>query len=373
MLTKFESARYSEYYFAIDFGLSNSSLIEQLIFIMNKYCEYLSDENSYIDNTYYFKFYLSDIVNQKSQLDKFMLENYPNIYYLSIGQKPTSGAKVALEGVFLKSMNAIEIINKGYYSALSTGDYTHIIGHISPEEVGSSYLETKNIFGQLNLKMHNRNATVEDNIIRTWFYIKDIDNNYQGMVDSRNEYFDNIGMNKNTHYIASTGIQGVNENHKSYITFNYLSMIGIHSDQIKYLKALNYLNPTHEYNVAFERGVRVNFNDQMRYYISGTASIDNKGKVLHINDVKSQLERVIVNIKSLLEDGEGYLADLKIMIIYLRDPSDYKLINDFMGYQTYINCPYLILEGAVCRPEWLIEAECIAIKRCQTNRYRNYL
>lgn len=373
MLTKFENLKYSEYYITIDFGLQNSSLIKQVENIMNEYLRCLNQENSLTNDTYYIKFYLSDIVNQKNQLDDFMSKYYPNIYYLVIGQKPASGAKLVLEGVFFRSLNTIEFIEKQQQRIILTDHYKHIIGYILSETENSSYIETTDLFEKLNEIMLNHNASIISNIVRTWFYIKDIDNNYQGMVDSRNEYFNKIGMNKDTHYIVSTGIQGNNEKYKSYITFNYLAVIGIHSKQIKYLKALEYLNPTHEYNVAFERGVRISFNDQMRYYISGTASIDNKGNVLFINNVISQLKRIIINIENLLNDGKGSLVDLKIMIIYLRDSADYKLVSNFMEIQTDVNCPYLILEGAVCRPEWLIEVECIAIKKSQSDEYNNYL
>ena len=43
-----------------------------------------------------------------------------------------------------------------------------------------------------------------------------------------------------------------------------------------YLKALDHLNPTHEYGVAFERGTRVSLPGKYQYFISGTASINNQ-------------------------------------------------------------------------------------------------
>ena len=51
--------------------------------------------------------------------------------------------------------------------------------------------------------------TMERNLIRTWIYVTNIDVNYQGVVEARNDIFDKEGLTADTHYIASTGIGGI--------------------------------------------------------------------------------------------------------------------------------------------------------------------
>ena len=53
------------------------------------------------------------------------------------------------------------------------------------------------------------------------------------------------------------------------------------------------------------------------------------------------------------------INDIGYFIVYLRDISDYMSIARFMG-MAYPAIPYVIVEAKVCRPEWLIEMECVA-------------
>ena len=50
-----------------------------------------------------------------------------------------------------------------------------------------------------------------DLIHRTWIYCRDIDNNYRGLVEGRNGCFDRYGLTPESHFIASTGIEGCTE------------------------------------------------------------------------------------------------------------------------------------------------------------------
>ena len=50
------------------------------------------------------------------------------------------------------------------------------------------------------------------------------------------------------------------------------------------------------------------------------------------------------------------------MIVYLRDPSDYDAVKA-MYDEKFPNVPKVIVLAPVCRPTWLIEMECIAVKK----------
>ena len=54
---------------------------------------------------------------------------------------------------------------------------------------------------------------------------------------------------------------------------------GLQPGQIQFLYAPTHLNPTYEYGVTFERGTAVTYGDRKQIFISGTASIDNKGEI----------------------------------------------------------------------------------------------
>ena len=48
------------------------------------------------------------------------------------------------------------------------------------------------------------------------------------------------------------------------------------------------------------------------------------------------------------------------MIVYLRDPSDLALIEGRLR-ERVPDLPLIIVQGSVCRPEWLVEVEGVAI------------
>ena len=100
-------------------------------------------------------------------------------------------------------------------------------------------------------------------------------------------------------------------------------------------------------------------NSKKSFFISGTASIDKHGNVIYVGDVMRQANRLLENINALLKDGGATLDSAKYFIVYLRDISDYATVEEFMK-QRFPSVPHVIVQAKVCRPEWLIEMECIA-------------
>ena len=48
------------------------------------------------------------------------------------------------------------------------------------------------------------------------------------------------------------------------------------------------------------------------------------------------------------------------LIVYLRDPTDFGRVAGYLD-ERFPSLPTNIVQGAVCRPQWLIEVEGIAI------------
>src|SRR5271165_2894502 len=70
------------------------------------------------------------------------------------------------------------------------------------------------------------------------------------------------------------------------------------------ITALKVLNEAYDYKSSFSRGLRIDLNGLRIILISGTASIDETGKTVHVGDFKAQLRRTYYNITGLLE-SEG--------------------------------------------------------------------
>jgi enamine deaminase RidA (YjgF/YER057c/UK114 family) len=81
---------------------------------------------------------------------------------------------------------------------------------------------------------------------------------------------------------------------------------------------------------------------------------------LHRGDVVRQLHRALDNVAALLHAGAMRPADLLHLIVYLRDPADFATISGAVQER----CPGLpvqVVQAAVCRPEWLVEVEGVAV------------
>ncbi len=224
----------------------------------------------------------------------------------------------------------------------------------------SSFDETTTVFRQLTAALAEQGGTLAADCLRTWLYIKGVDVFYQGVVDSRIGIFERHGLTRDTHYIASTAIEGAGGQRYEVVTMDAYSVLGLSPAQISYLNDFDLLCATHDYNVTFERGTRVGYADRAHHFISGTASIDHRGDVVHRGDVLRQLGRALENVEGLLRSGGATLADMMHLTVYLRDSTDFGRVRDCL-HERCGGLPTLVVQAPVCRPDWLVELEGIAV------------
>jgi len=322
---------------------------ERLTVLYDKVRDYLQAEQAQQRQLSYTKVFLSDISNQEEELRRspLMTDYIGTAAYTIIQQSPIGGAKI---GVLLKTSDEPDAFIM--HSLRLTDDEVMNFG---------SYMQTIMLFDKYLAILQEQGLSLKDHCVRTWIYVRDIDTNYDGVVKARNDVFRQHGLTIDTHFIASTGIGGRSMGKNVCVAIDFLTAPGIRPDDLLYLKALDHLNPTHEYGVAFERGARVALPGKYQYFISGTASINNHGEVINVGDVTRQADRLLENIGALLADGGATMSDVRYFIIYLRDLADAAAIDDYMQ-QHYPDVPYIITHAKVCRPAWLVEMECIAEK-----------
>lgn len=305
----------------------------------------------------FMRYFLSDATNQAP-----LIANTHDCTVSFIQQPPLDGSKVALwiylqKGTEVSSMNGSTVVSHNGYRHIWTMGLTNTsvdTSYMQTWKTMLSYIDTLKLFG----------ATLKDNCIRTWFYVRDVDTQYGGLVKSRRECFMEQGLTADTHYIASTGIGGTPADPKAIIQMGCYAITGFEAEQQRYLYALTHLNKTEEYGVTFERATLMQYGDRDHIYISGTASINNKGEVVHVGDVRKQTYRMWENVEKLLEEGGMAFDDIMQIIVYLRDGADYKLVQKLFE-EKFPDKPCVITLAPVCRPTWLIEMECIAVKKAQ--------
>jgi enamine deaminase RidA (YjgF/YER057c/UK114 family) len=149
------------------------------------------------------------------------------------------------------------------------------------------------------------------------------------------------------------------------------AITGLEPEQQHYLYAPTHLNPTYEYGVTFERGTIVEYGHRDHIFISGTASINNKGEVVHVGDIVQQTKRMWENVEALLKEGGADFQDVMQIIVYLRDTAYYEVVKDLFA-DRFPHIPTIITLAPVCRPTWLVEMECIAVKERQHEKFRKF-
>lgn len=312
------------------------------------------------------RYFLSDATNQQPLMDK---DEDCAVSYIQ--QPPLDGSKLALWIYLQRGTEVIANADKWYSAIVRHNGYEHIwTMHMTTSE-GSSYGQTEQLLVEYAKLLENHGMTLEDNCIRTWFFVRDVDTQYKGLVVARWENFTQHGLTPETHYIASTGIGGTPSNPQSIIQLGCYALGGFEPEQQRYLHAATHLNRTSDYGVTFERGTLLQFGDRDHAIISGTASINNKGEVMYVGDIEKQTHRMLENVTMLLKEADMTMDDVAQVVIYLRDAADYETVS-CMFREKFPEIPAAFVLAPVCRTSWLIEMECIAIHPANHPEYRNF-
>ena len=311
------------------------------------------------------RFFLSDMANQKERLLATLPDNAACATSV-IQQPPMDGTKVALWAYLIEG--AVTQMLPCGLSETRHGVYRHLWGGGAVNRAANAEYQMRLLFQEYVMQLMGQGGRLADHCIRTWIFVHDVDTNYAGVVKVRNEVFATQQLTPESHFIASTGINGSAGDAAVKVSFDTYALLGIVPGQVHHLYARTHLNPTYEYGVSFERGTYVEYGDRRHVFISGTASINNKGEVVHPGDIRRQTERMWENVEALLAEAECGFDDVQQMIVYLRDPADYHVVRTL--FEARFNAvPRVFLWAPVCRPGWLIEMECIAVRRVDSKEY----
>jgi enamine deaminase RidA (YjgF/YER057c/UK114 family) len=137
----------------------------------------------------------------------------------------------------------------------------------------------------------------------------------------------------------------------------------------KAISAPETLNEAYDYAKpsSFSRGLRLDIKGVTILLISGTASVDEYGRTIHVGDFRAQTWRTYQNITKLLEAEGATWKDIVRTTCYLRDiERDYEAFNEirtqFFQEQGLDPLPASTgIQAILCRPDLLIEMEAMAI------------
>ena len=198
------------------------------------------------------------------------------------------------------------------------------------------------------------------NVIRTWFYLDDILEWYDGFNAVRNAFFEKHGIFDGL-VPASTGIGGGNAAGGALVAD--LIAIEPKSPALSLRAVPSPLQcPALEYGSSFSRAVEIRTPGEQRLLVSGTASIAPEGHTIHVGNVDAQVATTMEVVGAILEScGLGWQDSVRA-IGYFKHANDIGAFDRYCASAGLPALPIIITKNDVCRDDLLFELEVDAIR-----------
>jgi len=220
----------------------------------------------------------------------------------------------------------------------------------------SAFEQTTNMFEVADDLLQQAGMNFSD-VMRTWIYLPEMERDYSDFNRARRQFFKARGIDP---VPASTGIGArlIAKEHKLS-----LGICAIKSEpQIeRIVMTTPTLNEAPEYGSDFSRGMRVWEANKISILVSGTASIDEGGTTVYVDDFEGQARRMLLNVEALLKAQGANFSDVVYAITYLKHPEDSHRLEEIFHEAGYEGFPNVIVAAEVCRPELLCETELVAV------------
>jgi len=196
---------------------------------------------------------------------------------------------------------------------------------------------------------------------RTWMWLGDILPWYGQFNGVRNKFFTErglIGKGSRQSMPASTGI-GLGLSNNGQFGMDLIAVLEP-AKSIEFLSAGGKQQCALEYGSAFSRASRANSPAGKTIFVSGTASIDEKGVTTNLNDAKGQVEATIENVRAVLRGTNCSDKDVVQVIAYCKTPQVQDVFEQFKGK---LDWPWVTVICDICRDDLLFEIEATAVKK----------
>jgi enamine deaminase RidA (YjgF/YER057c/UK114 family) len=222
-------------------------------------------------------------------------------------------------------------------------------------QTDSSEVEAYDMFQAAEMLLHEEQMSFHD-VVRTWIHHSRIDRDYSGLNRGRTRFFREQGLALPP---ASTGIGGM----PCFKARNMCLSLYAIEDASRIMQPMSTptLNEAWAYGSDFSRGVKVTGKNGITLFVSGTASVDEKGCTAHTGDFEAQVARTILNISALLEKQQSSFRDVVFAITYIKNAEDAPRLNRILAREGISGFPNALVQASVCRPDLLCEMEAIAI------------
>jgi enamine deaminase RidA (YjgF/YER057c/UK114 family) len=197
-------------------------------------------------------------------------------------------------------------------------------------------------------------------VVRTWIHLRDIDRDYDVLNAARRRFFRDAGVDLRP---ASTGVAGALAAAAHDVSMSLIALHAGDADAALDVAPVStpLLNEAWSYGADFSRGLRVTDANKVAIHVSGTASLDDSGRTVHVGDFAAQADRMLHNIATLLAGQGAGFADVVSGVTYLRHAGDAARLRPVYRRHGFDDFAHVLVEAPLCRPDLLCEAEVLAL------------
>lgn len=239
--------------------------------------------------------------------------------------------------------------------SFALGDQKYLFAGSICGKPGKAFEQAHSMFSRADDVLAREGMHFRD-VMRTWIYLREMERDYGEFNRARRQFFRERNV---TLLPASTGICGSPLLLEADFTLAFCAIQGPRPLTTSAMTTPT-LNEACTYGSDFSRGLRVVETNKVGLYVSGTASVDEEGRTAHPGDFAAQVERMLLNVETLLAAQKGSLQDVVSAYTYLREPGDAPAFRRILRERGLADMPNMLVHAAVCRPDLLCEMEALA-------------
>ena len=346
---------FKEYFVALDlFGIDDAGPVLRELFF------YFEKEGAKIVQQMIF----GDCLSKRTYINK-MKEIVPDVNWPIMALENDVDNYSHLTGMQFIAIAGVELIDirlrekiVGYTFEDKTAKYIYL-ADVRPENIiNNAKDQTKDVYKRVTQALGQADMDFS-NVVRTWFYLDRLLDWYGVFNEARiNFYNSNSTFEKLVP--ASTGIGARNKERASLDTGYYAikpkdgSTSIMKVDSPMQCEAFNYKS-------AFSRAVEIKTGNIRKLIISGTASISEDGKSVHMGYINKQIEMTMDIVNKILLSRKMSWENVTRAIVYYKESDGGSLYKEYCHANKIPPFPTAFFFSSVCRDELLFEIELDAV------------
>jgi enamine deaminase RidA (YjgF/YER057c/UK114 family) len=221
--------------------------------------------------------------------------------------------------------------------------------------------QVRRIIEQADRLLRQHGASYRD-VVRTWFYLRDILAWYPQFNEARNEKHAEFGLmpspgDDRLLLPASTAI-GAEVTLGAAAVMDLLAVTGLNRapSGVKQLHN-DFQLDAFRYGSAFSRGACIKGSGCTSIHVSGTAAIDEHGRSLHPENIWRQIATTLEKVEALLAPEKAGLRDFVAATVFVKRPEVAPVFWEMMANRGLPDFPAVCVVADICRDELLFEID----------------